>query len=325
MNIDRGKDSWTPEEIDGLRARLREYRDTNGFSWNTIAAKTGVAYGTISQWVPGTYKGDNTSIAVKVHRFFQHLETQETIERDAPIVPDFRPTRTAARVMGNLSWAHRGKFTVVVGLPGTGKTAAVDQYVGTNPNVWRITVTPSSGAVNAMLLALVQAMGSRRQFGASAALATIARDRLAGRPSLVVVDEAQRLTADALEELRGLHDRTGCGLSLVGNPEVLTRVEGAARSAAFAQLYSRISLRTIIERPDASDVETLLDAWEISEVKERDFLRKIALAPGGGGVRSLTNTLEYATVLAQGEDDGPRLLEHIKDAWSALSTRAAAA
>lgn len=325
MNIDVGKDSFTPEEIDALRAKTLEWKTRCGYSWATVQSRTGVAAGTVSQWVPATYKGDNQAIAVKMHRFFLHLETQETIERDAPIVPAFRQTKTAGRVMGNLAWAHRGKFTVVVGLPGVGKTAAVDQYVGTNPNVWRITVAPSSGKLNAMLLALSHAMGGRRQCAASAALTSFVRERLAGRRALVVVDEAQRLAPDALEELRALHDETGCGLALVGNPEVLSRVEGASRSAAFAQLYSRISLRTIINRPDDSDVETLLEAWEITNGREREFLRKIALASGGGGVRSLTNTLEYATVLAQGEDEGPRLLEHIQEAWAALSTRAAAA
>jgi hypothetical protein len=46
---------------------------------------------------------------------------------------------------------------------------------------------------------------------------------------------------------------------------------------------------------------------------------------GGGGVRSLTNTLEYATVMAQDDDESVRVLDHIKDAWVALSTRTATA
>lgn len=326
MNVDRGKETFALEEIVDLRAKLDEYKRLNGYSWSTLAQKTGVAAGTVSQWVPGTYKGDNQAIAAKIHRFFLHQEAQDELERDAPIVPPFQPTPTSRRVMGTLSWSHRGKFVVIVGDPGAGKTAALDQYVATNPNCWKVTASPSKSRINAMLLALVQAQGAKgRQFGASATLAAMVRERVEHRRSLIVVDEAQHLASDALEELRAIHDETGVGLALCGNREVLTRVEGAARQAAFAQLYSRITLRLILPGPDPQDVDVLLAAWGVEAPKEREFLRNLALKAGGGGVRSLTATLEYATILAQQEAEEPRVLEHLKTAWTALSSRALAA
>ena len=326
MNVDGGKESFTGEEIAELQRRVIKYKEDNGFGWSGVGLKMGIPNGTISQFAPGTYKGDMAAIAAKVHRFFLHAEVQDELARDAPIAPGFQATKTAKRVMGTLAWGQRGKFVAVVGDPGTGKTAALKQYQVANPNVWMMTASPSRACINSMLLALVQAMGAKaRQFGRSHALAALAREKVEGRRGLIIVDEAQHLAAESLEELRVLHDETGVGLALVGNREVLTRVEGAAREAAFAQLYSRMSLRLVLPAPAAADVDVLLNAWEISDARQRDFLSRIALKPGGGGVRSLTATLEYATVMAQQADDEPRVLDHLKDAWTALSSRSAAA
>lgn len=326
MNVDRGKESFTPEEIAELQQRTVRYKEINGFSWSAMGYKMGIPTGTLSQFAPGTYKGDMAAIAAKVHRYFLHAEIQDELARDAPIAPDFQPTRTSGRVIGTLAWGHRGKFVAIVGDPGTGKTAACDQYVATNPNAWKATSSPSKSRINPMLLSLVHAMGARgRQYGSSSVLSGMVREKLDGRRGLIIIDEAQHLAAESLEELRAIHDDTKVGLALVGNREVLSRVEGAAREAAFAQLYSRISLRLVIAAPAAGDVATLLDAWDVRTPKEREFLEKIALKPGGGGVRSLTATLEYATILAQQSEDEPRTLDHLRDAWTALSSRAAAA
>ncbi len=141
------------------------------------------------------------------------------------------------------------------------------------------------------------------------------REKVVGRQGLFLIDEAQHLSERALEEIRAIHDDTGVGVALVGNREVLTRIEGAGRTAAFAQLYSRVSIRHVFGQPETEDV---------ASTSERAMLRKVALKPGGGGLRSLTKTLELATLLAQqaGED---RVLDHLEGAWAQLSSRPLAA
>jgi hypothetical protein len=70
MNVDRGKESFTPEEIEGLRARVLVFKAEQSLSWPELAKRTDVAGGTLSVWATGKYNGDNAGVAYKVNRFF---------------------------------------------------------------------------------------------------------------------------------------------------------------------------------------------------------------------------------------------------------------
>ncbi|CAL4866699.1 hypothetical protein MMA231_00943 [Asticcacaulis sp. MM231] len=104
--------------------------------------------------------------------------------------------------------------------------------------------------------------------------------------------------------------------------EVTRNIEGN-RSAQFAQRYSRVSMRTIIEVPHPGDVTVLLAAWGVMNSMETKFLTNIAMVPGGGALRSMTKCLELATIIAQGSK-AERNINHIKMAWDQLSAGAVA-
>src|SRR5690606_34548793 len=123
-------------------------------------------------------------------------------------------------------------------------------------------------------------------------LTDMASDRLVNRRAVLVVDEAQFLEPLALEQLRALHDAIQLGVALSGNPTVLTQIHGGARRAEFAQLSRRVSMTHVYERPYPEDVEILCNAWGVTHPKQREFLTKLAMAPGEGGVGTLTQTLK---------------------------------
>lgn len=318
MNIDRGKESFTDEEVVGLREQLNEYKRYEGKSWTDLEKLIGdVAATTLSAFANGTYQGDNRNIAWKVNRFFVAEEARAEQALIMPVAPGFRFTKTARMITQQLRWAHEGEMAIVVGEPGVGKTAAFDQYCATTPNAFKATMSPATRAVGPMLAELNRAVGCRvkSQAHVSALYQTLV-DRLDGLHALLVVDEAQHLSDQSLDQLRSLHDRIGLGVVLAGNRMVLTRVQGGARLSEFAQLYSRVSWPQTYDRPEREDVMVLCDAWSVGTDKEREFLVKVASLPGG--IRSLTQTLKMATLAARATEE-ERTLSHLKSAWQQLS------
>ena len=313
MNIDRGKESFTEEEIGDLRTRLLDYRNQSGLSWSTVAARTGVAQGTISQWVPGVYRGDNQSIAAKVHRFFLKQAAQDEIERLAAPEQNFLVTRTSRNITSMLRWAQRGKFCVIVGEPGIGKTVTFEQYAAMTTNVWNVQVQVSDSSVNACMHAILRAMGVKREGGAGYALNGLLRKHVMGKQGLLIMDEAQHLTEAAIELLRGLYDGGGLGLVLSGNMDVQTRVDGS-KGASFAQRHSRVSMRHVLKVPHLEDVAMILSSYGVEKPKEREFLQGIAMKPGDGALRAMVNVIELASFIANLADEEERCLDHFKEA-----------
>ncbi|NBB51472.1 AAA family ATPase [Rhizobium sp. CRIBSB] len=324
MNIDRGKESFTEEEIALVRQQLWDHKTTESLSWTDLERLIGeVAGTTLSAFANGTYNGDNQKVAWKVNRFFVADETRRAQTLVMPITPGFRQTRTARQMTAQLRWAHEGEMAAVVGDPGLGKTATFDQYCAITPNAFKATMTPATRAVGPMLAELARVSGRMVAKSANAnALFQELVIRLTDIRALLIIDEVQHLSDVALDQVRAIHDRTGCGVVLGGNRTVLTRIQAGARHIELAQIYSRVSWPQTYLKPFPEDVEILCDAWDVPRGNQREFLAKVASLPGA--LRSLTQTLKMATLAARSTDE-ERTLGHLKTAWTQLSRQSLAA
>lgn len=313
MNVTRSKESFTEEEMQELRDRLRAYKDDHGLSWRQLGDKVGVNQTTLGLFVGGNYRADNRELAYRVFRFFLAEAAAAEMALQAPLVPAFKWTPTAKKITHMLRWAHRGKIVVIAGDPGVGKTATFKQYQEDTPNTIMVTADKATTTVAGILLAVLNASGNvSRVGGRPYTLKILILERLRALNALIIVDESQHLDDDAVEMLRALHDDLGCGLVLAGNIDVVRRVQRGARVPAFAQLHRRVSWSEHFKRPSEGDMNILLDAWNVTRPDERAFLQGIGAISGGLG--TITMTLEMATIAADGTDE-PRVLGHLRETY----------
>jgi len=315
--------SKQPIDIEEQRHWLMDHRRTLGASWTEMAKRTGIPSGTISQFGSEKgYAGDEEKIAEKIYRYRQLLTAQASIDVEAPEIPDYYETETSKQLAAMLSWAQRGRVVVAAMGAGLGKSRTARYYSACYPNVFVVTLSPSTSGVNNMQIEVLDALGERDAAGTPQKLSRRIRERVrALRNPLIIVDEAQHASEKTIEEMRSWNDAEGVGIALFGNESVLQRLEGGSRRAAFAQLYSRVSMRMVRSLPLIGDVEAMAAAWEITAPEVTTYLRKIVMAPGG--LRSGTMALELATMLAASERR-PLDVSHLQDAWAQLSSRAMA-
>lgn len=308
----------TPVDIEEMRAWLIGHKAQLGVGWDPLGKRMGMAGGTLGPWCNDKYQGDNQRVANEVYRYRQLLTSQAQIEVDAPTIPGFVKTPTAQKVLSLLGWAHRGKIVAAAMGPGTGKTMTIQHYRDSVTHCFVATMAPSTAGVNNMLMEVMAALGEPDAKGTPQSLSRRIKDKVRTMKALLVIDEAQHLSEKSIEELRALHDATTLGIGLFGNHEVIGRLEGGSRKAAYAQLYSRVSMRHEQLLPTEIDARVLADAWEIADDAQLKFLISVALRPGG--LRGMSMVLELATMIAAAEQRRVSVGD-MQDAWLQLSSR----
>ena len=307
-----------PIDTEEQRKWLIDFRTQQGLSWTEVSKRIGVPAGTLSQFGSEKgYNGDELKLAGKVFQYRQLIAAQAAIDIEAPEAPGFFETQTSKQLGHVLAMAQRGRIVVAALGPGLGKTMTAKHYAACFPNVFHCTMTPSTAGVNNMQIEVLEAMGERDPVGTPQKLTRRIRERVRNmRNPLLILDEAQHLSEKALEEIRGWNDAEGLGIALFGNESVLQRLEGGNRRAAFAQLFSRVSLRVVRSQPLRADIDALATAWKLSDDEASSYLHRICMTPGG--LRSGSMALELAWMLAASEGQ-PLNLGHLQDAWAQLS------
>lgn len=311
MNANLGKTEFTLDEILDLADRLKSHKERQSLSWNDLARLTGVPTSTISAWVAAKYnngKMEGTGeIAGKVYRFFAALEEKTALEAAMPVEPDFQMTASSRRMMTVMAIAHLGDMGLISTPPGVGKTAAIRQYAATRGQVFVSTASPSTRGVNTMLISILASLGEKDAKGTPQALSARVRARVRDAGALIVVDEAQHLSAQALDELRSIHDESDCGVVLVGDETLVSNLK------KYPQLFSRLGIRHSQPRPVIEDINAVAEAWGIQKGAELAFLQEIGRK--AGGLRTLTKTLRLA-VRAARAGGAPMEVSDLRDAFA---------
>lgn len=281
-----------------IRDQIRQLMDSDKrLSQAKIAKQADMSPTTLSQWLSGTYAGDNAAIEKKLQLWVDTTQAARARADVMPAAPDYVATPTAERVIAALRYAQvAGDIACVYGGAGLGKTTGILRYRTAAPNVWHATMTPASASVVPALEEIAEAVGVSNTVGGATRLHRAICRRIANAGGLLVIDEAQHLSVAALDQVRSIHDATGVGIALVGNESVYARMTGGNRAAFLDRLFSRIGKRVRLVKSTQGDIEALLDAWGIDDDKCRAQLVDIATKPGG--LRGLTKVLRLASMHA---------------------------
>ncbi|EJA5605514.1 AAA family ATPase [Salmonella enterica] len=284
--------------ISDIRAGLRTLVESEKTTYAQIARESGVAAGTLSAFVNNKYNGDNERVAQTLERWLENYHRAAEL----PEPPRFVETRTARQIWTSMRFASLTEnISVICGNPGVGKTEAAREFRRTNNNVWMITITPSCASVLECLTELAYELGMNDAPRRKGPLSRALRRRLEGTQGLVIIDEADHLGAEVLEELRLLQESARIGLVLMGNHRVYSNMTGGNRTVEFARLFSRIAKRTAINKTKIDDVKAIADAWQITGENERELLQQIAQKPGA--LRILNHSLRLAAMTAHGKGE----------------------
>ncbi|HFP2238137.1 TPA: AAA family ATPase [Escherichia coli] len=284
--------------ISDIRAGLRTLVENEETTFKQIALESGLSTGTISSFINDKYNGDNERVSQILQRW---LEKYHAVA-ELPEPPRFVETQTVKQIWTSMRFASLTEsIAVVCGNPGVGKTEAAREYRRTNNNVWMITITPSCASVLECLTELAFELGMNDAPRRKGPLSRALRRRLEGTQGLVIIDEADHLGAEVLEELRLLQESTRTGLVLMGNHRVYSNMTGGNRTVEFARLFSRIAKRTAINKTKKADVKAIADAWQINGENELELLQQIAQKPGA--LRILNHSLRLAAMTAHGKSE----------------------
>ncbi|EGP8942381.1 AAA family ATPase [Salmonella enterica] len=284
--------------ISDIRAGLSTLVENEETTFKQIALESGLSTGTISSFINDKYNGDNERVSQMLQRW---LEKYHAVA-ELPEPPRFVETQTVKQIWTSMRFASLTEsIAVVCGNPGVGKTEAAREYRRTNNNVWMITITPSCASVLECLTELAFELGMNDAPRRKGPLSRALRRRLEGTQGLVIIDEADHLGAEVLEELRLLQESTRIGLVLMGNHRVYSNMTGGNRTVEFARLFSRIAKRTAINKTKKADVKAIADAWQINGENELELLQQIAQKPGA--LRILNHSLRLAAMTAHGKGE----------------------
>lgn len=297
------------------------HKESSGWSWARLGEVIGVPGGTLQPFANKKYAGDTGRIAREIWKYRQTEQIGADRKVGIPTDPGFFSTPTAQRLESLMSVAqHFGRITVGATGPGTGKTKTMLNYRACNANVWTATMRESTSTLSQMQWEVAKAVGEPLKASYSAGASRTIMDKVRGRRGLIIIDEANCLETKAIEEIRAWNDDSRVGICLLGNEELLLRIEAGRRRDAFARLNSRIAQRFIQSLPEEADVVAFCDAWQIDEPAMRKLLTDVALNPASGGLRECEMLIESASMLAM-LDERALTLSDLREARANRATR----
>lgn len=301
---------------DELVLQVNEVMADRGWSKAEAARRSGVGHGTFSQWHSGTYKGRYDTVNATISTWLGNLDQVDEVAASVPNGPGYLPLEFSVSVERAISVAQiMGTMVMVTAEAGVGKTTAGREYVRTHANSHMVTISPHTRTIHNMLAEIAATIGVEERNASRLVRAIARRLQRTGDGTVLVIDEAQNLSDDAINQLRHFVDDPACrcGIALLGNSATYARFAQWGKGEKYGQLTRRIFKRIRADRPTEDDLASFIDGWGITEPSQVAFLMGVGMKPGALG--QVDMTVKLARMAAQGA--GRELtLNDLRGAWS---------
>ena len=260
--------SKVQEHNDPLIRELNYYHEESGKAWERIAFAIGISESTLSLWLKKQYTGNVSNVNEQVKKF---LRIELSKLKSVPTTLEFVRTETAERILKVTEATHiDGVISLILGLPGSGKTRAVRQYIYDNshkvsylhlnqsyraPQEWlkKLLGEMVSSSINKMVNHLIQ--------------------KLSGSNSLLILDQCDYLSLTSIDILRSISEDSKTGLLLIGLPSFQKKLRG--NSPELVQLRDRISVFLNLEKLKNEEMYKILDEnWAGLSMSQKDLFIK---------------------------------------------------
>ncbi len=261
-----------------LQAKVAEYKVKNKVSQNSLAKMLDLSPTALSQYSNSTYPGDVEVVEKKIAEFLSAQEARATQAEEAAHIGkklDYVPTTISEDVKEAIRFAQLNRgMCLLHGDAGIGKTKGAINFTKENPHsTVYIKVSPVSANTTGVICLIAKKLGITNLRGRRQLMEQVC-ERLSGTNKVVIVDEAQFLTTQAIDALRVISDgdesieNSGNGIVLIGNSKILQKIKGNA-DAGYAQIFTRVQLqrRYSTTQVTQEDIESLFPAL----TKENDL------------------------------------------------------
>lgn len=243
---------------------------TRGRTQADIARSAGVSGAYLNLFIKEKCSNP-TSVIEKVSK----CKANETQRKLSPKAPDFTTTSISKKVLDAIEYCNLLQVGgVIYGDAGVGKTMSIRQYAKTNPLCICITASPVFSTVPGINMLLAQEMGCKGRNSKQLYLEFI--DRLKGSNRILIIDEAQQLSKEAIDHIRSLGDATHIGYCFIGNPSLYKTIQGNG-DGDFDQVKNRMALPEMVLTTNISkdDIESIFKEAKLDE-ESKDFLYKVS-------------------------------------------------
>lgn len=303
-----------------LTARVINAANENGWTKAEVSRRCGVPEATFSQWTNGNYGGVLANQNTLISNWLEELERSNSLAASLPVAPKFVQTPTGLDIYQALLFCQISGELVRITLPsGSGKTATAEHFRSIRPHAHLITASPHTRTTHATLADLAEELNVVEHNSTKLVRAIGRKLQRKGEGSILIVDEAQNLVPEAVDQLRHFVDVYKCGVALVGNEftahtyfgdrDTKSRLSVNSRT----QVARRFALQLAQERDPEQGALMLIRAWGVEDEDCITYLRVLAAKEGALGNVSATIKSALLAALGAGEDLS---LKHLRRAWT---------